>query len=728
MSFKNIQQNNIYEMTEKRAVPFVSTSDTWVRNPSWSALPSVGNTEEKLVGLFAVFPDTNYQNWVAFVCTTAYHVDWGDGTNADIATNVRAEHLYDFADADLANTNAPVTFTDAGDTVNRTAHGYTNGMVITFANITTTTGISVNVPYYVVNQAADTFQVSLTAGGSAIALTNNGTGWILPYKQAIITITPQATYHLTKIDLNQKVATLAAPIAYTDGWLDICISGPNLVTLTMSSSSPSVFHTMLEKFQLISTNTITSFAYCFNNCYRLSSVPTFLTPSATSFSTLFQNCYNLRTFPTLDSDLVINFTFTFANCYSLVHGPVMDTHSATMALSSMFNGCYNLIDVPLYDFSAVAASVSSMFAGCSSLKKVPCFNFAGITSFASMFSGCSALEEVPMFNTVSANTMASMFLSCVSLKKIPRFNYASVTTLSSFANACYQLKEIAPLNTGTALTDTTLMFGYCSCLESVPLFDTSHVTVMYQMFYGCKVLREVPLFDTSAVVGSSTTTGMSSMFASCPSLRTVPLFVTSSCKYFTSMFSSCSSLETVPLFNTSAALNTNSMFASCSNLRTVPLFDLSKVVDTNSMFYSCVNLETVPNFNMAENLTTASMFSLCYRLDNVPAFSMPKCVNINSMFATCYSLRVLPAIDFTVVPVTTAGTFVSNAYALQSFLAKGPALSFSVAGNLSAAALDAMYTLLPTVTGTKVITVTGNYGVAGDTTSIATLKGWTVTG
>jgi hypothetical protein len=131
---------------------------------------------------------------------------------------------------------------------------------------------------------------------------------------------------------------------------------------------------------------------------------------------------------------------------------------------------------------------------------------------------------------------------------------------------------------------------------------------------------------------------------------------------------------------------------------------------------------------MPENLTANAMFNACYSLEKVPAFGLPKCVNIGNMFATCINLREIPAINFNVVPVTTAGVVISNAYSLQSFLAIGPALSFSIAyNNLSAAALDAVYTNLPSVTGTKVITVTGNYGVSGDTHSIATLKGWTVT-
>lgn len=68
------------------------------------------------------------------------------------------------------------TFTDVGDLVNDTAHGLTDGQIVSFNTITDTTGISVDTDYYVVNAATDTFQVSATAGGAPLTLTTDGSG------------------------------------------------------------------------------------------------------------------------------------------------------------------------------------------------------------------------------------------------------------------------------------------------------------------------------------------------------------------------------------------------------------------------------------------------------------------------------------------------------------------------------------------------------------------------
>ena len=89
------------------------------------------------------------------------------GLRAAITSNVMA-----YASADLPS----VTFTDSGDVVNSTAHGLADGDQVQFSVVTTTTGISTFTPYYVVNKATNTFQVSLAKGGAPIALTTNGSG------------------------------------------------------------------------------------------------------------------------------------------------------------------------------------------------------------------------------------------------------------------------------------------------------------------------------------------------------------------------------------------------------------------------------------------------------------------------------------------------------------------------------------------------------------------------
>lgn len=69
-----------------------------------------------------------------------------------------------------------VTFQDTGDTVTLTSHGLQNGQRVSFSSITSTTGISTNTAYFVISAATNTFQLASTSGGSALALTTNGSG------------------------------------------------------------------------------------------------------------------------------------------------------------------------------------------------------------------------------------------------------------------------------------------------------------------------------------------------------------------------------------------------------------------------------------------------------------------------------------------------------------------------------------------------------------------------
>jgi surface protein len=404
----------------------------WVRNPSWAALPSVGNTEEKFVGIHAVYPDSNF---LALSATGDYTVDWGDGTVENFSSGVQANHQYSYAAAGL--TDSAVTFQDAGDTVTKTAHGYTDGMTISFSSVTTTTGIAVGQVYYVVNAATDTFQVSATSGGSALALTNDGTGVILPYKTAVVVVTPQAGQTFTNLNLNLK-HTQAGLQTYTSGWLDILISGPNLTSLQIAgnTSTINVRHRYLEQAQLISANSIASMAYLFSGCGELVSLPVWTTSAAalTNTSFMFQSCSSLQTVPLFNTAAVTN-------------------------MSSMFSFCSSLQTVPLFNTAAVT-TMQSMFQSCSSLQTVPLFNTAAVTNMSGMFNNCFSLQTVPAFNcngVTSSTNFNTMFATCSSLitMKATDIKYTfSVANCKLSATALNEIYTNLPTVTGQTITVT----------------------------------------------------------------------------------------------------------------------------------------------------------------------------------------------------------------------------------------------------------------------------------
>ena len=172
---------------------------------------------------------------------------------------------------------------------------------------------------------------------------------------------------------------------------------------------------------------------------------------------------------------------------------------------------------------------------------------------------------------------------------------------------------------------------------------------------------------------------------------------------FTAMFQYCYSLQSVPLLNTTNGTNFTAMFQECSSLQSVPLFNTANGTGFANMFNGCPSLQSVPALNTANGTNFSSMFYNCFSLQSAPALNTANGTNFASMFQYCYSLQ----------SAALNGTRYSIDYSNAM---------------LSPAELDAIYTALGTAAGAQTITVTGNWGTATDTPSIATAKGWTVAG
>jgi surface protein len=503
-----------------------STGDgaPWVRNPSWLTLTPVSDTAQIFRGLFGVYPNGLAPTALAVLCRGNYTVDWGDGSTPTTHTdNTQAEYIYDYDNVALAGTNAPVTLTDAGDLVGRTAHGYVNGDQVTLFEVVGSTGPVSGTMYFVVNATADTFQISLTEGGSPVAITGDGAAALLPYKQVIVTITPTGAANLTVLNLQRRYGTRTQ--TYSVPWLDIEVSMPNASTATDAITIANPFSlrlpllervrianrgsfntfstyfsglTRLQKVELPSTmGTATSFSSMFNGCTALQEAPMFNTANATTFQSMFQDCRNLRKVPLYNTANATTLQNMFQDCRNLVQVPLFDTANAT-TLQNMFQNCSSLEEVPLFNTVKVT-SMSGMFNGCASLRTIPPFNTPVLTFCNSMFNGCSALESVPLFNTSSVTGgPSSMFNACASLTNVPPFNFSSVSgSVSNMFNGCTSLVETPPLNFSAGVSDITSMFIGCRALTSIGFFNTSGVTNTFLPFTDCISLREIPAFNFS---------------------------------------------------------------------------------------------------------------------------------------------------------------------------------------------------------------------------------------
>jgi surface protein len=235
---------------------------------------------------------------------------------------------------------------------------------------------------------------------------------------------------------------------------------------------------------------------------------------------------------------------------------------------------------------------------------------------------------------------------------------------------------------------------------------------------------------------------MTSMFAACYSLQTVPLFNTASVTNMTSMFQVCSSLQTVPLFNTASVTNMSIMFQACSSLQNIPELNLTKVSTSSNngmAIGSTVSTTAAANLGQAKltgmrwtqtfqnckmgasqldemytalavlnpNVTnvTAAAGVVTYTVDDIRAFVAARTVTITGVNPVAYNLTSV-----------TVGTVTAGAGTTGTFTVTNAATGAYVSGGVAS------------ITDNRTITVTNNPGVSGDDPTIATNKGWIVTG
>ena len=443
----------------------------WVRNPSWPACEA-NSGDNRVRGLYAVWP--NGANFIAMTVSADYTVNYGDGTTTNYTSGTTAYYEYTYSDTDLVGTEAPVTFTDVGDLVTRTAHGYSNDMQVRFFNITSTTGISNGQFYYVINATANTFQVSATVGGTAVALTTDGTGQLLPYRVATVTITPQAANNLTSIDLSIKHNQSGLANGYSIGWLDLAFAASQLTTIGLYSATTAVRLNNLERVRLNELGSITSFSNFFRSLLKLQNIEIANTITSVNVATnMFNACISIQTVPLFNTALVTNMSSMFNNCYNLETVPLFDTALVTN-MSVMFNSCLTLQTVPLFNTTS-ATNMSNMLSSCQSLLTVPLFNTASVTNMSSMFSGCTNLQSLPALVTtavISSANFGNMFNSCNSLARIEAKNFRFTFSVASCKLSATALDEIYT-NLPIAVSQTITVTGNYGTATDTPAIATA---------------------------------------------------------------------------------------------------------------------------------------------------------------------------------------------------------------------------------------------------------------
>ena len=349
------------------------------------------------------------------------------------------------------------------------------------------------------------------------------------------------------------------------------------------------------------------------------------------------------------------------------------------------------------------------------------------TTLNDLFYDCYSLQSVSIKDTSNVTSFASIHYNNYALQKMPTYTFRSdgVNVNSMFYN-CYSLIETYPIViTPSSSTALIGMLNFCKSLRYIDLTVNSSINyTLSSIFANCSSLEDIKFTQ----IGVGKVTGLQSTFTY-TRIKESPAIDTSLCAAFTSTFQFCDRLTDLYEYNYSSATTLANMLEGCYSLKTVPNFNITaSCTNLGSLCSNCWSLEKAPTFSDSSGVTNiVQILAACKSLTVIPNYIFGNISGgMSSTFSGCDSLQIMP--NIAVGKVYTGNTnFVQFLYSLKRMLMP-LRFTFSVANaKMSAAALNEMYSILPTVTG-QTVTVTGNYGVSGDDPSIATAKGWTVIG
>lgn len=385
--------------------------------------------------------------------------------------------------------------------------------------------------------------------------------------------------------------------------------------------------------------------------------------------------------------------YMFQGCTILQEATIENcVTTALTSTSSMFYGCSSLRSVPYIDTSSVTAA-SNMFSSCSSLESVPAYNWKNNTTFSGMFNSCSKLFFIPDIDSSGAtasNAFSSMFNSCYSLRIAPKIVTKSTNTnFADFFRSCFSLDDASrvDMSASTAITTfSTALFSNYNLKVFPPGISLSTVTSASSAFSYCTNLPNITI-----AFNSTTTLTAVGTFAGCKNMTEIPAIDANGATDigFLSAIGSATGTTVLPLKKQNIKNNKSSLSFQNTFLDSTQL---------NNFYTDCATLN--PSVTSASGNGTTITYTVGAAASR--AFFATRTVTITGMNPTAYNLT-----GATVASVNwTTGTFTVTNAATGTFVSGGTA----------------------TITSNVTITVTDCPGNAADDPTIATAKGWTVTG
>lgn len=355
----------------------------WVRPADWLPIDHlVTNTDEKFIGLFAIFPDK--PNVIAIGSSQACTIDWGDGTITN-HTSGTSEKKYIYSSIS-SSTLTSEGFKQAVITVTPVSLPYT-GQFFYNANRLT----------YPVTYLSQFIDIKFRLPNAAfITGTSN---WQL-YLAKIVALgnVPATSYasrffaaQMNYFSLDLSNATnLDNTFSASRGFFELGnITAPN-ATSALATLAPS----SIKKIGNVTINSATSVASFATSCAFLTSVGNFTANAATAAGSLFSNCSSLKTIGNVTLNSVLDIASGFNSCLKLTSIGTITIPSAT-TISNLFSRANSLKSVSIIT-SSVLTTISSAFSQSYSFETISISNCSGVTNTTSTLSDCRLLKSLTL--------------------------------------------------------------------------------------------------------------------------------------------------------------------------------------------------------------------------------------------------------------------------------------------------------------------------------------------
>jgi hypothetical protein len=716
----------------------IPTPPDWVRPADWITITDTPNEVQFLVA------DTGAK---AFAITTTFtrtsgniYIDWGDGVTDTISTttSTTTDHVYSTGGTPCSrgyNTFKIRIYGDATCVITNAQH--VPNFAVTGGN--PSYGIGLLEAYF----GDNTCNTSAFNGNYFNSISNStGLGSFILLEYVKLPATVAWTSQMSSMFFNcislfvVVMPTSASSLGSLVNAFQNCI---NLLDISLPSnatgiSSLSATFTRCTNLRTVSfpttLNNCTTFNLAFSACNSLKNITLPSINLANDFTSAFQSCFSLQWFRFIgmpspaSPGTMISWNSMFSNCWSLqnVFFPGTCSSNARNQMNTMFSNCYNLKNI-VFPTGFVAQNLGGTFQSCYSITNVTFPTAAqSMTNASGCFSNCFLLRTVDLPSYSGTLNTSSMFLNCISLPSITIPSGWGSSTMSTMFSGCSNLTSVT-FATAVQNNCASMQSAFQNCIKlKTVVMPTSlnTCTNFSSTFSGCNELESITLPSTLPAV-----TNMNNCFDSCNTLTSITLPTNmSNCSSWGSCFIDCRNLIsiTMPSIISASTANFNSLVNGCISLRTLtlPTTQTSAVTSLSTMFYNAGNLTTINNLGNVGSLTatplvTASINSgpssnanLITSLSfNCPFSVLSVSGGAANNFNKLNSLRLLN---------TSAGQYTGTSPQIN--------VSFS---DLGIAALNQLFTDLPTVTS-RTINITGCTGAAGCTRSIATAKGWIVTG